>query len=339
MVGEREVGTLVHPRVRWPDEARDFTPWLAEKENLKLLGDEVGLSLEWVATEKPVGRYFLDILAKVPGTDKLVAIENQLEWSDTHHLGQLLTYATGCDTKIAIWVATGFCHEHAQALHRLNGWTSGNVSFYGVLIETVHEAGGSEPEPRFRKVVGPDGWNKGITLPPGTPPGMEYEAFFRPLITEVERAGFVDQPPSKRWGHPSRYFPSRVNRGISYGVSFDGGQHAWVTLHIETGDKVRTKEIFDALDAEREQIEEAYDAGPGSEWYWNGKNRYGWCSVSIRKDRSIHDPPENLEATRKWMLEHLRKVQEVFDPRIGNLLEEPDPPNLDGQLTAHHRRP
>ena len=27
----------------WPDEARDFTPWLAKEENLKLLGDAVGL--------------------------------------------------------------------------------------------------------------------------------------------------------------------------------------------------------------------------------------------------------------------------------------------------------
>ena len=64
MAEEQEVGTLVHPRTRWPYEARDFTPWLAKNENLELLGEELGLSLEWVATEKLVGRYFLDILAR-----------------------------------------------------------------------------------------------------------------------------------------------------------------------------------------------------------------------------------------------------------------------------------
>ena len=119
----------VHPRTRWPDEARDFTPWLAE--NLDLLGEELGFSLELVGIEKPVGPYFLDILARETSTDRLVAIENQLRWTNTHHLGQLLTYATGRRTKIAIWVATDFCYEHAQALHRLNGWTSGKVRFYG----------------------------------------------------------------------------------------------------------------------------------------------------------------------------------------------------------------
>ena len=45
-----------------------------------------------------------------------VAIENQLEWTDTHHLGQLITYATGCEARIAVWVATEFRYEYAVAL-------------------------------------------------------------------------------------------------------------------------------------------------------------------------------------------------------------------------------
>ena len=48
--------------------------------------------------EKPVGPYFLDILEKVTDTHMSVVIENHLEWTFTHHLGQLLTYATGCNT-------------------------------------------------------------------------------------------------------------------------------------------------------------------------------------------------------------------------------------------------
>lgn len=328
MADEHKVGTLVHPRTRWPDEALDFTPWLAKNENLKLLGNKLGLRLEWVATEKPVGRYFLDILAKVRGTDQLVAIENQLEWSDTHHLGQLLTYATGCDTEIAIWVAAEFCHEHAQALHQLNEWTSGKARFYGVKIE-LRRTGQAEFEPEFRRVVWPGGWDREITLPPDQPRGMEYEAFFRPLVAEVSRARFVDQPPIRRWGPSGRYFPSRVNPGVSYGVSFEGGQHAWVTLHIETGNKARTKHVFDALAKDHEELEADISGVPGLDWQWKRHSRWNFSSINIRKRGSIHDPSEQLEATRTWMLDHLPKFKEVFDPRIENLLEESPPAHTD----------
>ena len=88
----------------WQHEALDFTPWLAR--NLHLLGKELGIELELVQREKPVGSLYLDILAREVGTDVLVAIENQLEWTDISHLGQLLTYATkSVMHMIAIWVS------------------------------------------------------------------------------------------------------------------------------------------------------------------------------------------------------------------------------------------
>ena len=120
----------VDVRTKWKHEGLDFTPWLAK--NLHLLGDTLGMELEPVQTEVPVGPYYLDILAKEAGEGVLVAIENQLEETDLSHLGQLLTYATGCGAHVAIWVAPEFGYEHAQALHRLNEWTNGRIRFFGV---------------------------------------------------------------------------------------------------------------------------------------------------------------------------------------------------------------
>ena len=93
-----------------------------------------------------------------------VAIENQLEETDHGHLGQLLTYATGYNARIAVWVASDFVYEHAKALHRLNELTGEGIKFYGVKIEVIEKVGDTCPERRFRKVVYPGGWDKKLTL-------------------------------------------------------------------------------------------------------------------------------------------------------------------------------
>ena len=82
----------VDVRKMWKHEALDFTPWLAK--NLHLLGNTLGMKLELVRMEEPVGPYFLDILAREADDDAIVAIENQLEETDLHHLW---TVAHLCD--------------------------------------------------------------------------------------------------------------------------------------------------------------------------------------------------------------------------------------------------
>lgn len=79
----------------WPNEAYDFTPWLSEEENLSLLGDTLGLSLNLIETESPVGAYSLDILAEISDSGEKVIIENQLEATNHDHLGKIITYASG----------------------------------------------------------------------------------------------------------------------------------------------------------------------------------------------------------------------------------------------------
>jgi len=79
----------------WKNEAYDFTPWLAQPENLERLGEVIGFELELAAQEKDVGPFRADILCKDTATGNWVLIENQLERTDHTHLGQLLTYAAG----------------------------------------------------------------------------------------------------------------------------------------------------------------------------------------------------------------------------------------------------
>ena len=82
-------------RTIWSSESDDFTPWLAEPENLRLLGETIGIHLELEAMEKNVGPFRADILCKDVVTDHWVLVENQLEKTNHVHLGQVLTYAAG----------------------------------------------------------------------------------------------------------------------------------------------------------------------------------------------------------------------------------------------------
>lgn len=139
----------------WPGEATHFTPWLAG--NLDILSEALGLDLELVEVEKTIGSFSLDILAREVEEGYPVVIENQLEWSDHSHLGQLLTYVAGCNAGAAVWISPWIRPEHRQAINRLNQVSDGKIQFYGVEVRAI-KIGDSPPAPDFRPVAVPDDW-------------------------------------------------------------------------------------------------------------------------------------------------------------------------------------
>ena len=191
-------------------------------------------------------------------------------------------------------------------------------------IEAVATTEGSDPEPKFRRVVYPGGWDKDETLPPGRPepPDVQkHRKFFEPLIAALDGSGLFRPSPVQRFDHTGRYFRSIDNEALSYAVSLSGINDAWVTLHIETGDKEQTKHIFDTLRQDQREIEAAIDAGPESNWSWHRSDPWGFSSINIRRDGSIDDPPEKHDATRRWMLGLLPNLKEVFEPLVAKILD------------------
>ena len=67
-------------REAWPNEALDFTPWLAK--NISILGEAVGIDISVQERESPVGNFSADIFATDSDNGRKIIIENLLEDTD-----------------------------------------------------------------------------------------------------------------------------------------------------------------------------------------------------------------------------------------------------------------
>jgi hypothetical protein len=154
--------TKVELRDIWRSESQDFTPWLAQPENITALAEALSMELEIEAREREVGPFRADLLCKDLIDDSWVLIENQLERTDHSHLGQLLTYAAGLQTVTIVWIASRFTEEHRAALDWLNEITDERFKFFGVEVE-LWRIGDSVAAPKFNIVSKPNEWTRSIT--------------------------------------------------------------------------------------------------------------------------------------------------------------------------------
>lgn len=151
----------VELREVWKHEATNFTKWLAKPENLDLLSEEIDIELSLIDTEYNVGRFNVDIYAEELSADRKVIIENQLERTDHDHLGKLITYASGLDAEVIIWIVKEVLEEHQQAIDWLNENTNEKINFFAIRME-VWKIGSSEPAPKFHIISKPNNWTKSV---------------------------------------------------------------------------------------------------------------------------------------------------------------------------------
>ncbi len=145
----------------WKHEAINFTNWLAESENLESLSDEIGIDISLIQTEASVGNFNVDILAEEENTGRKIVIENQLESTDHDHLGKIITYASGFDAEIIIWIVKSVRDEHKQAIDWLNEHTDSNINFFSIQME-VWKIGESPYAPKFHVIAQPNDWAKTV---------------------------------------------------------------------------------------------------------------------------------------------------------------------------------
>ena len=302
----------IDPRNVWPNEAQDFTPWLAS--HIDQLGEALGLELE--SEEAPVGDFSLDILARDVGRDRPVIIENQLEETNHRHLGQLLTYAAGYDASVVIWVAKEFRDEHRAALDLLNRHTDEAIEFFGVVVE-VWRIADSPPAPHFRVVCDPNERRLSRRINQNndtTDMGERYRGFFQELVDTVTQ----DHRFSSQGKAKPQYFCSfsAVGRHVRYAAEFRRRDRtAMVAVWMDSGDKDTNKTLFDDLTQYRDEIE-----GKTGKLDWDRQDHNKLSRVSVERTGTINDDVETLDEIQAWMVDRLLAFKKAFQPRLDELL-------------------
>lgn len=155
------IGKFVEVDIRdlWKHEQYDFSEWLSKEKNIENLNDILGLTLVDISKEAYVGSYRCDIFAKDETTGTKVIIENQLEASNHDHLGKIITYASGLDAKVVVWIVKQAKEEHRSAIEWLNNNTNNELNFF--LIELhAYKIDDSNPAPMFEVIEKPNGFIK-----------------------------------------------------------------------------------------------------------------------------------------------------------------------------------
>jgi hypothetical protein len=317
--------TRIELRDIWKSEASDFTPWLAQPENLEVLGDTLGLELELEAQERAVGPFRADILCKAVDTGHWVLIENQLERTDHTHLGQLLTYAAGLQAVTIVWVAARFTEEHRATLDWLNKITDDSFQFFGLEVE-LWRIGDSPAAPKFNIISKPNDWSKSVSeaarIIEETDPS-ETRLMQRDYWAALNKV--LDDAKGPITGHKKPQLQSWMSfgsgrSGVNIGAVMNT-QKEWIRAEVYLSG-AKAKGYFHQLQDQKAEIEQ--ELAYSLEW----DERPGKLDSRISVYQRGTDPTDQKDWQKQhiWLAQHVNELHRVFSPKVRelNVDESPD---------------
>ena len=294
----------------WKSEPQGFTPWLYD--NIGALGETLGMTLRAKEMEFRIGRYYLDLLAE-DGDGRKVAIENQFGDTDHSHLGQLLTYAVGCEADVLIWVTEGVNDEHRMAMEWLNRQNNTNVEFYLVQVDVL-QIDDSRPAYQFVPVVTANKWQKEANQQASkkSPEDIACGEYFSQFIEELgKKEPSLTLARQHRDQTRYRFFSCGVrNHRWVYAHRFYDDNTAAVYLHFDGALVADVEMVCEELLARKESIKGIWDG-------WD-KNWEDWDSYSIGVFRNISfsDTEESLAKHRAWAIDQMCRMVKAIPPAM-----------------------
>ena len=310
---------IVDIKTIWENEPQKFTPWLAD--NLSVLGELIGLDLDFTSREAEVGDFAVDLLAKDLSTNRTVVIENQFNSTDHKHLGQLITYASYYKAGVIIWLSEKIRDEHRAAIDWLNNNTDGNIDFFAVEIEVI-QIDNSKPALNFKLKAYPNEWQKSAlnTRTGETSPTMNsYKTFFQTLIDELRTK---HKFTNAKVGQPQSWYSFSTGvRGFQYSVSFAKGERVRAEIYIDTGKAENNKSIFREFESQKQNIEKEF----GNSLKWEILEDKRASRVAIYRQGSINEDTTTLIEIKDWCIRQLLIFKKVFAKRLETVANRQQP--------------
>ena len=244
--------TEVDIRELWEHEQYDFSEWLSQEPNIEYLNEILGLNLTDIKKEVFVGAYRCDLLAKDEMSDTTIIIENQLECSDHNHLGKIITYASGLNAKVIVWIVKEAREEHRSAIEWLNNITDPDLNFFLIEIH-AYKIGNSVPAPKFEVIEEPNGYRKntkvGNVLSEPSKILQEHLMFWNQFndVVIANNSPFNVAKATNRHYYNIRIGTSKAKISICL---YDKKSQIGVELYI-----FDNKDLYDSLNACKEEIE------------------------------------------------------------------------------------
>jgi len=249
----KKLGRLKEVNIRelWAHEQYNFSNWLAKDENIELLNETVGLTLTDVDKEVYVGSYRCDLVAVDETTGIKIIIENQLDATNHDHLGKIITYASGLDANVVIWIVKEAREEHKSAIEWLNNNMVKEISFFLLEIH-AYRIGDSLPAPKFEVIEKPNDFvkstknSKGDELSKTESERLNFWTEFNHVISENGKPFNIRKASTDHWydvalGTSEAHISiTLVNKDSNIGVD----------VYINDN-----KDLFDDLFAHKEEIE------------------------------------------------------------------------------------
>jgi hypothetical protein len=305
----------------WPDEAQDFTPWLAKVENIQLLGETINLDLEVERTEANVGPFRADILCKNTADQSWVLIENQFGKTDPSHLGRLITYAAGLDAVTIIWIAETFAEEHRAALDWLNKTTGERISFLGIEVE-LWRIGDSPAAPRFNVVCRPNDWFDAVSTAAEriergevSETKQTYYEYWTALREELIRRRSALRPTNPM---AESWYTFSIGRSGFQLEAVCSARDRRIRVNLKV-DGPFFESRFGALEERAPELETAI--GEKLEWRRYVKSGY------VRLEQADADPMDRSRWPEQhgWFCSRLQRFYEVFSPIAKNWIDDEVP--------------